>query len=54
MIARTWRGWVRTEEAEAYVDYITSIDVAVFYPEDDQYLIDRDTTVRHFDVARTL
>jgi heme-degrading monooxygenase HmoA len=102
MIARTWRGWVRTEQADAYVDYITgtglaaygetpgnlgaqmwttdlgdgrtevmtvswwssrsdiegfagrNIDVAVFYPEDDQYLIDRDTNVRHFDVARTL
>ncbi len=26
------------------------IDQAVFYPEDDRYLIDRETTVRHFDV----
>ena len=24
MIARTWRGWVRTEQAAAYVEYITS------------------------------
>jgi hypothetical protein len=31
-----------------------NIDVAVFYPEDDNYLIDRETTVRHYDVARTL
>ena len=23
MIARTWRGWVRTEQAAAYVEYIT-------------------------------
>jgi hypothetical protein len=23
MIARTWRGWVRTEQAVAYVEYIT-------------------------------
>jgi heme-degrading monooxygenase HmoA len=27
------------------------IDSAVFYPEDDRYLIDRQTTVEHFDVA---
>ena len=26
------------------------IDQAVFYPEDDRYLIDRETTVRHFNV----
>jgi heme-degrading monooxygenase HmoA len=102
MIARTWRDWVRTEQAAAYVEYITrtglsaygktpgnlgaqmwtadlgdgrtevttvswwssradiegfaghNIDVAVFYPEDDDYLIDRETTVRHFEVAQTL
>ena len=102
MIARTWRGWVRTEQAAAYVEYITrtglsaygktpgnlgaqmwttdlgdgrtevmtvswwssrtditgfagqNIDVAVFYPEDDDYLIDRETTVTHYDVAQTL
>ena len=23
MIARTWRGWVRTERAAAYVEYVT-------------------------------
>ena len=23
MIARTWRGWVKTEQAAAYVEYIT-------------------------------
>ena len=99
MIARIWRGWVRTEEAPAYVDYITAtgiaeyrttpgnlgaqmltrdlgdgrtevltlswwdsldsirgfagddISVAVFYPEDDNYLVDRETTVSHLDVA---
>jgi heme-degrading monooxygenase HmoA len=102
MIARTWRGWVRTEQAVAYVEYITrtglseyektpgnlgaqmwtadlgdgrtevmtvswwssrtdiegfagqDIDVAVFYPEDDAYLIERETTVMHYEVARTL
>jgi len=26
------------------------IEKAVFYPEDDRYLIDRETTVRHFTV----
>jgi hypothetical protein len=31
-----------------------NIDVAVFYPEDDDYLIDRETTVTHYDVARIL
>jgi heme-degrading monooxygenase HmoA len=30
------------------------INVAVFYPEDDDYLIDRETTVRHYDVAQSL
>jgi len=99
MIARMWRGWVRTDQADAYVEYISNtglreyaetpgnlgcqmwtrdlgdgrsevvtvswwesrsaivgfagadIDVAVFYPEDDEYLVDRETTVSHFDVA---
>ena len=99
MIARIWRGWVATDRAPAYVDYIVGtgiaeyrktpgnlgaqmlttdvgdgrtevltlswwesldsvkgfagddIDVAVFYDEDDDYLIDRETTVRHYDVA---
>lgn len=26
------------------------IDQAVFYPEDDRFLIDRETTVKHFEV----
>jgi heme-degrading monooxygenase HmoA len=30
------------------------VNVAVFYPEDDGYLIDREATVTHYDVARTL
>jgi heme-degrading monooxygenase HmoA len=99
MIARMWRGWVRTERANAYVAYITGtglreyaatpgnlgcqmwtrdladgrtevltvswwesraaitgfagsdIEAAVFYPEDDEYLVDRETTVSHFEVA---
>ena len=27
-----------------------NIDIAVFYPEDDRFLVDRDTVVEHFDV----
>ncbi len=102
MIARTWRGWVRTDQADAYVAYIevtglrdyaatpgnvgcqmwtrdlgdgrtevvtvswwetraavigfagADIDVAVFYPQDDEYLIDRDVTVSHYDVAASI
>jgi heme-degrading monooxygenase HmoA len=30
------------------------IERAVFYPEDDEYLIDRETTVSHHEVARRL
>ena len=98
MIARTWRGATRAEDAEAYAEYIreTGIDEyaatpgnrgahllfrivgdqaefltisfwdsldavqgfagedierAVFYPEDDRYLIERDLTATHFEVA---
>jgi heme-degrading monooxygenase HmoA len=102
MIARTWRGWVRTDDADAYVAYTVDtglreyeatpgnlgcqmwtrdlgdgrtevvtvswwesrtsivgfagqdIDVAVFYAEDDRYLIERETTVSHYDVAEPL
>jgi len=99
VIARTWRGWVRTEDRAAYVEYIErtgmaeyrstpgnqgawmltrdlgngrtevltlslwesresirgfagdDIERAVFYPEDDRYLVDRETTVTHYEVA---
>ena len=99
MIARMWRGWVRTADRAAYVDYIEStgmaeyratpgnqgawmlardlgegrteivtlsfwasrdvirafagddIEQAVFYPEDERFLVDRETTVTHFDVV---
>jgi heme-degrading monooxygenase HmoA len=98
MIARTWRGVVRRDDADAYVEYIVNtgmaeyratpgnqgawmlrrddgdrseimtfslwdsrdsirafagedIDQAVFYPEDDRFLIERDPTVRHYDVV---
>jgi heme-degrading monooxygenase HmoA len=94
-----WRGWVRTEDRDAYVGYIEDtgmaeyrrtpgnrgahmltrdldggrteivtlsfwdsraaisefagedISRAVFYPEDDRYLVDRETTVTHYEVA---
>jgi heme-degrading monooxygenase HmoA len=99
MIARVWRGWVRTKDRAAYVDYIErtgmveyrgtpgnegawmlardlgddrteivtlsfwasrdsirgfagdDIERAVFYPEDDRYLVDRETTVTHYEVV---
>ena len=97
MITRIWRGWTRSEDTDAYAEYIVStgiaeykatpgnqgaylisrpdgertefltvsfwddhesivafagedIDQAVFYPEDDAFLIDRETTVKHFHV----
>ena len=96
MIARMWRGKIRTDDVTAYVEYIDGtgireyrqtpgnrgaqmwtrdlgdgttevitvswwddldsihgfagddIEVAVFYPEDDNYLVDRETRVNHF------
>jgi heme-degrading monooxygenase HmoA len=101
VIARSWRGAVRTADAEAYAAYIDetgmkaygstagnrgawmltrevggdltefvtftlwdSLDAvkafagedyetAVFYPEDDRYLVERDTTCTHWEVVRT-
>lgn len=97
MIARTWRGWTRPEDTEAYAEYILGtgiaqygatpgnqgayllsrpdgdrtefltisfwdnqdavatfarddIEQAVFYPEDDRYLIGRETSVKHYQV----
>ena len=97
MIARTWRGWTRSKDTDAYAEYVrvtgiagfeavpgnqgshlmsrpdgdrtefmvvsywdtyddivafagSDIERAVFYPEDDTYLIDREMTVQHFTV----
>jgi heme-degrading monooxygenase HmoA len=98
VIARLWRGWVRTEDRDVYAAYIEGtgmveyrrtpgnrgaymllrdlgdgrteivtlsfwdsreaitgfagedIDHAVFYPEDDRYLVDREVTVTHYEV----
>jgi heme-degrading monooxygenase HmoA len=100
VIARMWRGWIRTEQTADYVAYIDrtglqgyrdtpgnlgaqmwtrdlgdgrtevvtvslwqhrsdiegfageQIETAAFYPEDDAFLVDRETTVSHFEVAR--
>lgn len=98
MIARTWRGWTRREDADAYVAYIMDtgireyretpgnraayilrrdegertefvtlsfwdsveavrgfagqhVEQAVFYPEDDRFLVDRETAVSHYEVV---
>jgi heme-degrading monooxygenase HmoA len=98
MIARTWRGATRAEDADAYVDYLhqtgfteyrkvegnrgvlalrrvadhraefllvslwnsveairqfagENIDQAVFYPEDERFLVDRDNHVNHYEVV---
>jgi heme-degrading monooxygenase HmoA len=97
MIARTWRGWVRKEDADAYVQYVIetgikeyretpgnraayilrreegdrtefvtltfwdsmeavrgfagpNVERAVFYPEDDRFLVDRESTAAHYGV----
>ena len=98
MIARIWRGAVRRDNADAYVEYIANtgmaayrstpgnqgawmlrrddgdrseivtfslwesvdsirtfagddIDQAVFYAQDDRFLVERDRTVRHYEVV---
>ncbi len=99
MIARIWRGWVRTEDREAYADYIEGtgmahyrrtpgnqgahmllrdlgdgrtevvtlsfwrdhdairqfagddVSAAVFYPEDERFLVAREDFVTHYTVA---
>jgi heme-degrading monooxygenase HmoA len=98
MIARTWRGATKAEDAEAYLDYLhqtgfagfrktpgnrgalglrrivhdraeflvislwdseeavrrfagQDIEKAVFYPEDDRFLVDRDDYVSHYEVV---
>src|SRR3712207_9087837 len=97
MIARLWRGWVRTEDRSTYADYVErtgivqyretpgnhgahillrdlddgrteiitlsfwasydairgfageDITAAVYYPEDDRYLVAREDTVTHYE-----
>jgi hypothetical protein len=39
-------------ESRAAIGFAGSdIEAAVFHPEDDEYLVDRETTVSHFEVA---
>jgi heme-degrading monooxygenase HmoA len=100
VIARMWRGWVETNRAGEYADYVArtglsgyqetpgnlgaelwirelddgrtevttlswwgslddirafagdDIERAVFYPEDDEFLVDRETVVTHHEVTR--
>jgi heme-degrading monooxygenase HmoA len=98
MIARTWRGATRAEDAETYLEYLNQtglaeyrkvegnrgvtalrrivndkaeflilslwdsessirrfagddIEKAVFYPEDERFLVERDTHVSHYEVV---
>lgn len=100
MIARTWRGATRAQDAETYLDYLhrtglseyrkiegnrgvlalrrvtddraefllvslwdseaairrfagSDIEQAVFYPEDERFLIERDNHVNHYEVVDT-
>ena len=97
MIARTWRGWTKDDDADAYVRYLMETGIAeyrgtpgnraayilrrdeedrtefvtltfwdsmesvvgfagddvtsaVFYPEDDRFLVDRETRAVHYQV----
>ena len=101
MMARTWRGATRAEDADAYLEYLEKtgfseyratpgnrgvlglrrvtgdraefllvtlwdseeairkfagedIERAVFYPEDDRFLIEREEHVNHFEVVKWL
>jgi heme-degrading monooxygenase HmoA len=101
VIARIWRGVVRTDDAEEYAEYIRGtgfieyaetpgnrgahmlrrdedgrtefitlsfwdsreaierfagedIEKAVLYPEDERYLIERDPTVKHYEVVQSI
>ena len=52
-------GWYRELSLETLIRHRAAIegfagpdiDQAVFYPDDDQFLIERDLTVRHYEVA---
>jgi heme-degrading monooxygenase HmoA len=97
VIARTWRGWTKAADADAYVEYLLktgireyratpgnraayilrredadrcefvtltlwdsmdsvrafageTVNRAVFYPEDERFLIDRETDAVHYEV----
>jgi heme-degrading monooxygenase HmoA len=44
--------WSSLKDIESFAG--SDISVAVFYPEDDGYLLDRETTVTHHEVVRDL
>jgi heme-degrading monooxygenase HmoA len=43
--------WESREAIEAFAGQ--DIDAAVYYPDDEQFLIERDLTVKHYEVAGT-
>jgi heme-degrading monooxygenase HmoA len=45
----TFSLWESVEAIRAFAG--DDIDAAVYYPEDDRYLVERDDTVSHYDVA---
>jgi heme-degrading monooxygenase HmoA len=48
----TYSLWESLDAVKAFAgeDY----DVAVYYPEDERFLVEREDTVRHYDVAREI
>ncbi len=62
MIARTWRGAVRRADSDAYAEYMNGtgvagyragegVQTAIFSPEDDRFLVERDLTFFHYEVV---
>lgn len=47
MLTLSW--WSNLEAIRAFAG--EDIEAAKYYPEDDEFLLDRDTTVSHFEVA---
>jgi heme-degrading monooxygenase HmoA len=41
--------WISVESIRGFAG--DDIEIATFYPEDDEYLVDRETTVTHYQVA---
>ena len=51
MIARIWRGAVRAgDAAAAYAEYVQRTGIEGY---DERFLIDRDLTVNHYEIAAT-
>jgi heme-degrading monooxygenase HmoA len=47
IVTLSW--WDTLDDVKAFAG--DDVDVARYYPEDDEYLVDRETTVSHFTVA---